>query len=171
MTVQPGASLTQTATWTPSAGQAPAGSYSVQYSDPTQGVSTTFQIDSSNNPLPSAPAGVVASLATARSVVRLGQPMAFTLTLSNVSNHTVDVSPKKKTGSVTIYFGSQAVWQSSKLTLRGHKTIAAGHSVKLRGVSSGNGSERVESRLAPGTYTIAVSYDGYSASEMIQVEG
>jgi hypothetical protein len=171
VTVQPGASLTQTATWTPSAGQAPAGSYSAGYSDPTQGVSTTFQIGSSNDPLPSAPAGVVASLATARSVVRLGQPMAFTLTLSNESNHTVDVSPKKKTGSVTIYHGSQAVWQSSKLTLRGHKTIAAGHSVKLRGVSSGNGSERLESRLAPGTYTIAVSYDGYSASEMIQVKG
>jgi hypothetical protein len=171
VTVQPGASLTQTATWTPSAGQAPAGSYSVQYSDPTQGVSTTFQIDSSNNPLPPPPTGVVASLATARSMVRLGQPMAFTLTLSNESNHTLDVSPKKKTGSVTIYYGSRAVWQSSKLTLRGHKTIAAGHSVKLRGVVSGNGSERVESQLAPGTYTIAVSYDGYSASEMIQVAG
>ena len=97
--------------------------------------------------------------------------MAFTLTLSNESNHTVDVSPKKKTGSVTIYYGSQVVWQSRKLTLQAHKTIAAGHSVKLRGVWSGNGGERVESRLAPGTYTIAVSYDGYSASEMIQVEG
>jgi hypothetical protein len=97
--------------------------------------------------------------------------MAFTLTLSNESNHTVDVSPKKKTGSVTIYYGSQGALQSRKLTLRGHKTIAAGHSVELRGVWSGNGSERVESRLAPGTYTIAVSYDGYSASEMIQVEG
>ncbi len=171
LTVQPGASLTQTATWTPSAGQAPAGSYSAQYSDPTQGVSTTFQIGSSNNPLLSAPAGVVASLATARSLVRLGQPMAFTLTLSNESDHTVDVSPKKKTGSATIYYGSQVVWQSRKLTLRGHKTTAAGHSVKLRGVWSGNGRERVESRLAPGTYTIALSYDGYSASEMIQVEG
>ena len=150
VTVQPGASLTQTATWTPSAGQAPPGSFSAQYSDPTQEVSTTFQIDSSSNSLPSPPAGVVASLATARSVVRLGQPMAFTLTLSNESNHTVDVSPKKKTGSVTIYYGSQVVWQSRKLTLRGHKTIAAGHSVKLRGVWSGNGGERVESRLDPG---------------------
>ena len=171
VTLQPGASLTQTATWTPSAGQAPAGSYSAQYTDPTQGLSTTFRIDSSNNPLPPPPAAVVASLTTARSVVRLRQPVAFTLTLSNKSNHTVDVSPKKKTGSVTIYYGSQGVLQSRKLTLRGNKTIAAGHSVKLRGVWSGNGSKRIESRLAPGTYTIAVSYDGYSASETIQVEG
>ena len=97
--------------------------------------------------------------------------MAFTLTLSNKSNHTVDVSPKEKTGSVTIYYGSQGVLRSRKLTLQGHKTIAAGHSVQLRGVWSGNGSKDVKSRLAPGTYTIEVSYDGYSASETIQVEG
>ena len=81
-------------------------------------------------------------------VVRLGQPMAFTLTLSNKSNRTVDVSPKEKTGSVTIYYGSQGVLRSRKLTLQGHKTIAAGHSVQLRGVWSGNGSKDVKSRLA-----------------------
>jgi hypothetical protein len=161
VTLQPGGSLTQTATWTPSTGQAPAGSYSAQYSDSTQGASTSFQIGSS----------LVASLATARSVVRLGQPTAFTLTLSNHSNKRVDVTPETSADALTILRGSHVVWRSSKLTLRGHKTIAAGQSIKLRGIWSGNARERVESRLAPGTYTIEVSYDGYTASKTIQIKG
>jgi hypothetical protein len=182
VTLPPGASLTRSATWTPGAGQAPAGSYSGQYSDPMQSASTTFQIGSSSNtavneptsssPAPSStPSAIVASLATARPTVPLGQPAAFTLTLSNQSNHTVDITPKNRSGDLTIYHGSQVVWQSRKLTLRGHKTLAAGQSVKLRGIWSGTGDERVESRLGPGTYTIDVKYDGYAASKTIQIEG
>ncbi len=188
VTLQPGQSLTQTATWNPAGGQAPVGTYSAYFSGPWNGTGATFQVGALgdistsfttdqadppvNSPLPPSPplSTVIASLTTARQTVRAGRPTAFTLTLTNQSKKPAKVTPVNGEVAIAIDRGSQLMGQSRKFMLKGKKTIAAGQSIKLRGTFSVNSSALASSRLAPGTYTLEVSYDGYTASRMIQIK-
>ena len=62
------------------------------------------------------------------------------------------------------------MWQSRKLTFKGNHTIAADRSIKLRGIFSDKTPALTRARLAPGSYTLEVSYDGYTASKTILIE-
>jgi hypothetical protein len=182
-TLQPGQSFIQTATWNgvtnigTTAGTSPTGSFFVQSENAPLFAGAAFEITPDNPPvnlphLPSPPlSGVAASLTTAGPTVRPGQPMALTLTLTNQSKKQLKVTPASSPDELMIYRGSQLVWQSRKLTLKGKKTITAGKSIKLRGSFNAKTPRLTSARLAPGSYTLEVSYDGYTASKTIQFKG
>jgi hypothetical protein len=181
-TLQPGQSFTETATWNGVAnigtapGTTPSGTFLVRSQNAPLLSAAIFEIGSPgdlpvNLPLfpPPPSSAVVASLATARPTVRSGLPTSFTLTLTNQSQTPVKVPPRKVAVGLVVYRGSQLTWRSRKLALKGNKTIAPGQSIKLRGTFSENSPELASSRLAPGSYTLEVSYDGFTASQTIQI--
>ena len=184
LTLQPGQSLSHSVTWTPGGSPPPSGTFSAYYENAELGESTGFVITPPGGvvdpirpvlPPPSyvpplTPPVVAATLSTPRAAIHLGQPDALALTLTNESSQSVKVAPTTVPNSLTIDRGSQVVWYSTGLTLRGHKTIAAGKSARLLGMWSGKANQRGEKRLAPGTYTAWVNYDGYAASETFQIK-
>jgi DNA polymerase IIIc chi subunit len=162
VTLQPGQSLTQTATWNPAGVQVPAGSYVANFSGPWNGSTTTFQVG--------APGSISTSLTTNQADYAFGTPVKITLTLSNQSNKRVKLIPSKSSNEIALYRGGQLVWQTRKLPFKGTQSISADRSVELRGTISDRTTTRPSARLASGDYTLEVFYDGYMASQTIQVE-
>ena len=58
----------------------------------------------------------------------------------------------------------------SKLTFKGNQTIAADRSIRLRGIFRDKTPALTSTRLAAGSYTLEVSYDGYTASKTLQIQ-
>ncbi len=84
VTLQPGASLTQTATWNPSGGHAPVGSYFAYFSGPFDGVSAWFQVG--------LPDSISTTFTTDQSEYTVGQPIQITLSETNTSDQPVTVN-------------------------------------------------------------------------------
>ena len=84
VTLQPGQSLTQSATWTPSGGQAPVGLYQAYCSGPFDGQGAIFQVG--------APGSISTTFITDKSDYSVGQPVQITLSETNTSNLPVTVN-------------------------------------------------------------------------------
>ena len=84
VTLQPGQSLTQSATWTPSGGQAPVGLYQAYCSGPFDGQGANFQVG--------VPGSISTTFTTDKSDYSVGQPVQITLSETNTSNQPVTVN-------------------------------------------------------------------------------
>ena len=93
VTLQPGQSLTQTATWTPAGGQAPVGSYLAYFSGPWNGTGTPFQVGS--------PGSISTSFTTDKADYAVGEPIQITLTETNTSTTPVTVNSGSSAFQIT----------------------------------------------------------------------
>src|SRR5262249_40867709 len=88
VTLQPGQSLTQTATWFPAAGQAPVGTYNAYFSTGDEWGVLWNGIDQFQVGTPSSIATI---FATSQADSDVGQPVEITLTETNTSNAPVTI--------------------------------------------------------------------------------
>jgi hypothetical protein len=188
VTLQPGQSYTQTATWNGVPDQLPSGDLSGTFTvsnelDP-RAETATFQILSTPYPAPSnpppsnpnpqpttltSPTPIVVTISTAHTH-KLGQTVPLSLNLKNVSAEKVAVSQSPKIETVTVKQGSTLVYESvRKAHALPSRMIIAGHRLKLTTAWSGKANQVGVDKLKSGAYTITVSDDGYMASTTVQL--
>jgi hypothetical protein len=177
LTLQPGQSYSQTATWNGS--NAATGTFAVSDPFDPSGSSATFQIlttspsggsnggGGSKTPTPSP---VDAMLSTRRHKYKLGQRIALSLILKDVSATRVAITPRLSTETVTVQLGSTLVYETArKVRVPRPATIKPGHVLKLTTAWSGKANQAGIKNLSPGTYTITVDDNGYSAKATVQL--
>jgi hypothetical protein len=189
-TLQPGQTYVQTLswngpTWYTSTSPQAAGTFSLSNLLDPNGSSATFQIVGPisvppNHPgPPSVPVQptpvegglpVSATLVSSQSSYKPGQSVRLTMTLKNVSTAKVPVAPDVNLDGITVMNGSTVVFHSSRLRLgRGARSIKPHQSVKLALNWSGRPNQSGVTKLAPGTYTVAVIEGGYLGTTTIRV--
>ena len=181
MTLQPGQSYTQTATWDGSG--APTGTFAVSDPFDPSGSSATFQIVSTPNPGGSnqnggsptsspSPSPIEATLTTSRHHYKLGQRIPLSLLLKNVGASLIAIRPKMSAETVIVEIGSTVVYESAlKARVVTHGAIKPGHTLKLKTTWPGTTNQAGIKNLGPGTYTIKAEVDGYGASTTVQLVG
>jgi hypothetical protein len=180
VTLEPGQSLTKTATWNTDAGSTTPGIYDVGYMDATQGARADVQILPSGlsvppiNPIDSP---VAATVSTSHTAYKLGSRVAISLTLTNTSGETVPLGTNSGFASFKILRASVVVGRGrQKVTIargrqaaRAQQVLAAGASktIKLAWVAKSNAHGA--KGLAPGVYTIEAWDGDYMATATIQL--
>lgn len=186
VTLQPGQSLSHTATWTATQ----PGSYGLKYQNGEVGADGTFQVvQASSPPAPPVqnpqpvtggngtpvqnPQPVTATLTTNRPEYGAGQPVVITLTLKNTSDHSVSIAPNSLSDGFSVLSGSTNVWQTARNNTRAARakarTLLPGQSVTFQTVWNGKPSSRGVKKLSAGSYTVLASEGGYSAGATIQI--
>ena len=182
VTLQPGQSLTKTATWNLDASSDMPGIYSGYFNDGSQGASTNLWIESSG-PItvpPNIPVTLPISvtLATAHSTYELGDRVGISLTLTNSTSQSIALGSAPGSAGFKIYRGSVLVGHGSTKALvargrsaaRAQKLLAAGHSKTIDLTWLARPNLHGAKALKAGVYTIE-AWDGrYSASTTIQLE-
>jgi hypothetical protein len=179
--LQPGQSLTQTATWNTDASTTLPGSYSGNFSDGKLGARTNLWIQSSG-PItvpPNIPVTlpISATLATAHSTYKPGNRVAISLTLTNLSSQSVALGTTSGSAGFKIYRGSVLVGEGSTRALvargrsaaRAQKLLAAGKSKTIDLSWVARPSLHGARPLKAGVYTIEAWDGAYSASTTIQL--
>jgi len=170
VTLQPGQSLTQTATWN----GAQPGNYDLNYQNADAGTFGSIQV----TPAPSAPAPpvqnpqpVTETVTTSLQTHHNGHTVVMTLTLQNTSSQSVVISPNPSSDGFTVFSGSTKVWHSARSTRAiKARTLLAGESITLRAVWNGKPNQRGTKKPAGGLYTVEASEGGYSAGATIQID-
>jgi hypothetical protein len=103
---------------------------------------------------------------------KLGQSVPLSLILKNVGTSKVAIKESRHIETVTVQHGSTVVYESARevhpFTSR---KIKAGEPLKLTTVWSGKPNRAGVAKLTPGTYTITVNDDAYTASTTVQLTG
>jgi hypothetical protein len=196
--LQPGQSLTLTATWdgVPTGGSSPSsGTFVIDNQLNPQAASATVTIagstsPSSNptppkptprpvNPVATAPAPVSASPAPGSSSIavtvstdhptyRKGHQVRMTLTLQDVGNSPV-VLPINSADRFTVLKGSTAVWSSARIVSGvGSVSLEPGQSITATALWNGR-AKQAGVTITPGTYTLQASDEGYSGSTTFRI--
>ncbi len=178
-TLQPGQSYTQTTTWDGFDGYAinspmGTGTFVVSDSLSPNAASATIQILSTpyptqSNPQPR-PTPIAVTLSTGHAAYKLGQSVAISLVLKNVSASKVAVKQNPNVDVLTVLRGSTVVYESArKLHTFTSAKIKPGHALKVATVWPGKVNQVGVKKLSPGTYTIEVDDGGYVASTTVQI--
>jgi len=167
LTLQPGQSLTQTATWNPMQ----PGMYGLSYQNGNVATDGTVGVTpASSAPAPPAqdPPPVAETLATNLQAYRTGHTVVMTLTLKNASSQSVAITPNPSSDGFSVLSGSTKVWHSARNTRATKaRTLLPGESITLRSVWNRTSNQRGTKKLAAGLYTVEASMGGYSASATI----
>jgi hypothetical protein len=182
-TLQPGQSLTLTASWdgVPTGGSAPAsGTFVISNQLAPQAATAMVTISGSTPPSPAppvtappptsappvaGPSPIALSVATNHPTYRRGHPVHMTVTLHNVGQSPVDLTPDSDLDGFTVLQGSTEVWHLARPISR---RLEPGHSIKLRAVWDGRPGP-ADATIAPGTYTIEAIEGGESSSTTIRI--
>jgi hypothetical protein len=181
-TLQPGQSLTLTATWdgVPNGGSAPVpGQFLVSNQLEPQAATATITIagpgSSSTGQAPSTPnapggdppaaSSVALSVATNHPTYRLGHPVRITMILHNAGHRPVDLAPGSQADGFTVLQGTTPIWHRARPVSR---RIEPGRSIKLTAVWDGKPGQAVAA-IASGTYTVEAVAGGESASTTIRI--
>ena len=184
-TLQPGQSLTLTATWdgVPDGDTAPVpGTYVIANELDPQAATAMVTISSSTTPSTppnSTPPGdppapdpapvssqpVTLSVTTNHPTYRKGDPVRMSVSLQNISQDPVNLASTANAGGFTVFEGTTAVWHSPHIARR---KVEPGRSVKLTAVWNGR-ADRAGVTIAPGTYTIEADQGGDSGSTTFRV--
>ena len=103
---------------------------------------------------------------------KTGQSVHIALMLKNVSANQITAKANRNVAQITVLSGSSTVYQSSR-TIRSlaASKIKPGQTVKLTTLWSGKANQSGVKKLSPGTYTIQVADNGYTASTTVQIGG
>jgi hypothetical protein len=182
-TLQPGQSLTLTATWNgiPIGGSAPAsGTFVISNQLAPTAATATVAISSSTSPSPAPPvtdppptsappvAGsspIALSVATNHPTYHRDHPVRITLRLHNVGRSPIELTPDSNLDGFTVLQGSTEIWHSARPVVR---RIKPGHSIKLTADWNGRPGQP-DATIAPGTYTIEAVEGGEAVSTTVQI--
>ncbi len=190
-TLKPGQSYSQTATWdgtpnvetsaslaTSAAYTGLTGSFTVTNQLDLQADTASFQILPTNNSPPPDPAPptpvspVTATVTPNHSVYVPGQVVDLAMTLDNTGKANVTVAPKPAVDGITIIEGSTVIYRSSRTaSALASRTIKPYGSIKLALDWSARPNQSGIKKLTPGTYTVDVVEDGYSATATFRIVG
>jgi len=115
---------------------------------------------------------ISASLVANHGVYKSGQAVGLAMTLKNTSAGKVAVLPNPGVDGITVRQGSTVVFRSSGIaSVLAARIIKPHSSIKLALNWSGRPNQSGIKTLAPGTYTVQVVEDGYSATATIRIVG
>jgi len=174
-TLQPGQSLTLTATWdgVPNGGSAPVpGQFLVANQLQSQADTATITIADPGSPskgqaspTPPAASSIALSVATDHPAYRLGHPVRITMVLHNTGDRPVDITPGSTADGFTVLQGTTPIWHRARPVSR---RIEPGRSIKLTAVWDGRPGRTVAA-VAPGSYTVEAVAGGASAATAIRI--
>jgi len=169
VTLQPGQSLTQTATWNATQ----PGTYDLAYQGASVGADGSIQVTSAPSPSPplqNQPL-VSVSVTTKHQEYRKGETVVMTLTLKNTSSQSVAVPPSSSSDGFSVLAGSTEVWHSARRTRTAKaRTLSPGESITVHAVWNSKSSPRAANKQARVLYTVEASEGGYSAATTIQID-
>jgi hypothetical protein len=173
-TLQPGQSLTETATWNGKLvnGSQATGTFMVT-NELSSTASTTFMIASpSANPPPPPPKSttIATTLSTDKSVFQPGHPVQITLSLANTGS---EVASFTNPGNVqfSVRRGSRLVWR--RVSSGGPDasfSIEPGRTVTFAVTWNGRPNQREMHRAGHGLYTLEAEVAGYKATTTIRMK-
>jgi hypothetical protein len=180
-TLQPGQSLTLTATWdgVPDGSSAPVpGQFVISNQLEPQAATATITIAAPGSlpgqapPTPDDPgvappaaSSLELSVATNHRAYRVGHPVRITMILHNAGHTPVDLAPGSIADGFTVLEGTTPIWHRARPASR---RIEPGRSIRLTAVWDGKPGQTVAA-IAPGIYTIEAVADGESASTTIRI--
>jgi hypothetical protein len=190
ITLQPGQSLTYSATWNgvPNGGSTIAtGMFTVTNQQAPLGPAATFQIADSPNPpsnpgvpIPgpappvsvSPPSPISVALTTDHAVYRRRHPVHVTMTFTNVGSTAVTLTSDPNGMGFVVMDGSTVVWRSNQsLPALGAQTLQPGQSIMLSGIWRGRPNQPGFKTLRPGRYTVQANDAGYQGTAVISIQG
>jgi hypothetical protein len=119
---------------------------------------------------PSIPAPVTATLTTDHTVYHRGHVVHFTLTLTDVGDSAVNLTPNPATDGFIVSRGTTVVWRRTPRSpaFTAH-TLQPGQSVQVSALWNGRPNQPGSPNLRPGTYTVQVEEDGFAGSATITI--
>jgi Intracellular proteinase inhibitor len=186
-TLQPGQSLTQTATWTAADLESGTTTYTIINISDLNGDTAVFEVSSeplvsgtaqtqgSGNDASSTSSSQIAPLVNASVVTNQteyqpGQKVRVTLTIPGSDPANVALPGGKGHEQITVLDGTQVVSRLNRrvptLTLR---HLDEGRTVKLTKIWNGRPNQSGVHELKPGNYTIDVAYGDYAGSSVIAI--
>jgi Intracellular proteinase inhibitor len=188
-TLQPGQSLTLTATWDgiPTGDSAPVpGTYVITNQLSPDAASATLTIAGSSSTSappgsthpadpptavspssPTDPSPMALSVRTNHPTYRVGHPVRVTVTLRDAGGRPVDLASTSGPGGITVLDGTTEVWHSARVASR---KVTHGHAFRLTAVWNGRPAQ-AGAAVAPGVYTVEADEGGLSGSTTFRVTG
>lgn len=119
---------------------------------------------------PSGAQPLVVTVTTRRHVYRVSQPVHFTLTETNTSEHTVQVAGGCRFYGASVSRDGVIVWvfRSPLMCATGRVPLRAGRTRRLHFYWTGRASEPGQ-EVTPGQYRITAGVDGLSASTPVRI--
>jgi hypothetical protein len=145
----------------PPIGSSPPGGNSGSSSVPTSPITSVIT---------TAPITSNAPSTTTTPTYKLGQSIRISTTLENTSASTIDLKGRSNRLEITILEANRVVFRETKIAHSTKpKTLDAGRRLQTSFVWNGKPNQPGVRKLLPGTYTIDVEEDGFSAESSIQL--